>query len=97
MTAIAYTLEKAEQDLRNAYWRIRASRTTDWKWVNKARAIKDAMRLMGVKRHEINNAMYCLRSTNCKRCNWAAGGIPCWQISARRQAEAETKRIEDAA
>lgn len=97
MTSLAYTLEQAEQDLRNVYWRIRASRTTSWKWVNKARSIKDAMRRMGVKRHEINNAMYCLKVHDCKRCNWAAGGIPCWQISERRKMDAETKCIDNAA
>jgi len=97
MNSVAYTLEQAEQDLKSAYWRIRASRTTDWKWVNKARSIKDAMRLMGVKRHEINEAMYCLRVNDCKRCNWVTGGTPCWQISKRRKEAAETERIEKAA
>jgi len=98
MTEIAYTLEQAEQDLRNVYWHIRASRTTNWKYVNKARSIKDAMRRMGVKRHEINNAMYCLKTHDCKRCNWNNGaGIPCWQISRRRKLTAETECIEQAA
>lgn len=97
MTTIAYTLEQAEQDLRNVYWRLRASRSTDWKHQNKARAIKEAMKRMGIKRHEINDAMYCLRTSDCKRCNWNAGGIPCWQISKRRVAAADTKCIENAA
>lgn len=91
---IAYTLEQAERDLCNVYWLIRASRSTNWKHVNKARAIKEAMKAMGIRRHEIVDASYCLKNFDCSRCNKNAGGIPCYQIG-RRRAAAVTQRIEN--
>lgn len=93
---IAYTLAQAQRDLANVYWMIRATRVKDraWKHINKARSIKDAMRMMGVKKWEIDDAMYCLKHFDCKRCNKNAAGIPCYEIE-RRRAAAVTKRIED--
>jgi hypothetical protein len=84
---LAYTLEQAEADLRQVYWMIRASRQTNWKYVNKARSIKDAMRRMGITEDEIRNASYCLKTQDCKRCNWnkGTGELPCWKISDRRK------------
>lgn len=93
---IAYTLEQAECDLRNVYWLIRATRKRNWQHVNKARVIKAAMRLMGVKKWEIDDAMYCLKNFDCKRCNKNAQGIPCHEIGKRRKATEVTKRIEEA-
>lgn len=93
MTQLAYTLEEAEADLRNVYWQIRTSRNTNWKCVNKAKFIKDAMRRMGVRRHEIVDASYCLRNIDCKRCDKNNGGIPCYAI-ARRRAQAKKENVE---
>lgn len=86
MTEVAYTLEQAETDLRQVYWLIRASRETNWAHQNKARWIKSAMRRMGISDTEIRNATYCLKTKDCKRCNWNSDslGIPCWAISKRR-------------
>jgi hypothetical protein len=88
---IAYTLEQAEADLRNVYWLIRASRHTNWKHVNRARAIKEALKRMGIRRHEIIDASYCLRHFDCDRCKKNAGGIPCYEIGKRRAAAAKEK------
>jgi hypothetical protein len=89
MSTLAYTLEQAEADLRNAYWFIRASRKTNWKYVNKVRCIREAMLKMGVTKSEIKDAMYCLKSHNCPRCQWnSENNLPCWQISKRRKLEA---------
>jgi len=81
---VAYTLATAIRDLRNVYWTIRASRQTNWQAVNKARNIKNAMRAMGVRRHEIIDASYCLRNNDCRRCNKNAGHVPCYEIEKRR-------------
>lgn len=94
MSGLAYTLEQAEADLRNTYWLIRASRETNWRAVNKVRVIRGALERMGVTRQEIKDAMHCLKTNNCKRCNWNASdgldaGLPCWAISRRR---AQAKR-----
>jgi hypothetical protein len=91
---IAYTLEQAESDLRNVYWMIRASRATNWKHVNRARSIKDALRRMGIKKHEISDACYCLKNFDCKRCNKNNGGIPCWSIAERRRIEAKAEAMQ---
>jgi len=88
---IAYTLEQAEQDLRNVYWMIRASRHTNWKHVNKAKWIKTAMKAMGIRRHEIVDASYCLKNFDCKRCDKNAGGIPCHEIGKRRKEKQKTE------
>jgi hypothetical protein len=84
MTIPTYTLLDAERDLRNVYWHIRTSRGTSWKHVNQARAIKEIMRKMGVRRHEIIDATYCLRNINCNRCSKNKLGIACYEISKRR-------------
>jgi len=81
---IAYTLEQAETDLRNVYWLIRTTRVRNWKHVNKARAIKEAMKLMGVTKHEMKNAMYCLKRFDCGRCEKNKSGVPCYEIAKRR-------------
>jgi hypothetical protein len=91
MKPIAYTLEHAEQDLRGVYYRIRASRQTDWKLVNEARFIQEALKRMGIKKFEIDDARYCLKKIDCNRCNKNAGGTPCYFIGERRkQAEKRT-------
>lgn len=92
---IAYTLEQAETDLRNVYWLIRATRIRNWKHVNNARAIKAAMRMMGVKKREIDDAMYCLRNFDCQRCNKNAGiNLPCHEIGKRREEAAKARDRE---
>lgn len=88
MTLIAYTLEEAETDLRNTYWHIRNSRKTNWKYVNKARWIKEAILRMGITSRELSNAVYCLKTEDCQRCKWTvdpANNIPCWSLNKRRQ------------
>lgn len=89
-----YTLEEAERDLRNVYYLIRTSRRTNWAAVNKARGIKAVMKIMGVRRHELIDAMYCLKRIDCKRCNKNANGIPCYEISKRRKKAAENEARE---
>lgn len=85
MSGLAYTLEQAETDLRNTYWVIRASRSTNWRAVNKVRVIRAAMECMGVTKEEIKAAMHCLKTSNCKICNYTGGNsLPCWAISSRR-------------
>jgi hypothetical protein len=87
MVASSYTLEQAEADLRNVYWRIRCSRKTNWKALNEARSICAAMEKMGVTRWEIKAARYCLRTRDCRRCNHNAGppNVACFRIGERRQ------------
>lgn len=92
--SIAYTLETAERDLRNVYWHIRASRQTNWKYVNKARVIMAAMKLMGVKKWELTNAMHCLKNFDCTRCGKNNEGIPCHRIQERRAAAAAKENAE---
>lgn len=94
MNELAYTLEQAEQDLRGAYWVIRNSRLTNWKAVNKIRSIKDAMRRMGVRKFEIDDACYCLKRFDCNRCDKNNHGIPCYEIGKRRKKAAEEKARE---
>jgi hypothetical protein len=90
---MAYTLEQAERDLRNVYFMIRACRVKNWKHNNKAKWIKEAMRRMGVKRHELIDASYCLRNFDCRRCNKNAGGTPCYEIGRRRREAALLRNI----
>lgn len=91
---LAYTLEEAERDLRNVYWMIRATRVRNWKHVNKARAITTAMKLMGVKRWELINAMYCLKNINCSRCDKNKYGLACYEIGKRRE-QAEKLKCDE--
>lgn len=76
-------LKDAEDEFRNLYWRMRASRGTDWKALNRARVLAEVMAVCGVPKWAIKEARYCLRLRVCGRC--VEQPISCHELSRRAQ------------
>lgn len=76
-------LLKVEDEFRNEYWKIRASRQTNWKAVNRTRVLAEIFYLLGVPRWAVREARYCLRVRVCERCYGAE--LRCYSISGRMQ------------